>query len=115
MTIRLQDNKMGNTRIIKNTRPSNDKPNNFVFIIGAMKSGTTSLFDILSQHPQVCPSKTKEPDYFTKDSNENTHMKITYLCGIGKKTHTLLRSSHQYPTQKHHMLQECLTELMALN
>jgi hypothetical protein len=25
------------------------------------------LFDILSQHPEICPSKEKEPDYFIKD------------------------------------------------
>lgn len=47
------------------------KPDHFAFIIGAMKSGTTSLFDILSQHPEICPSKVKEPDFFTKNSDEN--------------------------------------------
>jgi cytochrome P450 len=33
-------------------------------IIGAMKSGTTSLFDYLVQHPDVCGSRTKELHYF---------------------------------------------------
>ena len=41
-------------------------PDRFVIIIGAMKSGTTSLFEILSQHPQVCGCKEKEPNYFTE-------------------------------------------------
>ncbi len=41
-----------------------NNPDNFLFIIGAMKSGTTSLFDILAQHPEICPCKVKEPDYF---------------------------------------------------
>jgi hypothetical protein len=33
-------------------------------IIGAMKSGTTSLFHYLSQHPQLVPSNPKETHYF---------------------------------------------------
>lgn len=45
-----------------------DKPERFVVIIGAMKSGTTSLFDILGQHPQICAAKNKEPNFFVTDS-----------------------------------------------
>jgi hypothetical protein len=33
-------------------------------IIGAMKAGTTLLWDVLSQHPDVYMSKLKEPNYF---------------------------------------------------
>jgi len=33
-------------------------------IVGAMKSGTSSLFSYLSQHPQILPSKTKEVHFF---------------------------------------------------
>ena len=33
-------------------------------IIGAAKAGTTSLFDWLSQHPAVAPSRIKEVKYF---------------------------------------------------
>jgi len=40
-----------------------DKKTNF-FIIGAAKAGTTSLYDILNQHPQVYFSFDKEPAYF---------------------------------------------------
>ncbi len=29
---------------------------NFVLIIGAMKSGTTTLYDYLAQHPQIAPA-----------------------------------------------------------
>lgn len=39
----------------------------FVMIIGAMKSGTSALFELLAQHPQVCPSRTKEPEFFSRD------------------------------------------------
>ncbi len=40
-------------------------PDNFLLIIGAMKSGTTSLFEILSQHPEIASARIKEPDYFS--------------------------------------------------
>lgn len=36
----------------------------YVIIIGAMKSGTTTLFDLLAQHPQVAPAHPKEPGFF---------------------------------------------------
>jgi hypothetical protein len=35
-------------------------------IIGAQKSGTTSLASQLAQHPEICFSKTKEPEYFNR-------------------------------------------------
>ena len=35
------------------------------FIIGAMKAGTTLLWDVLNQHPQVYMSKRKEPHHFS--------------------------------------------------
>ncbi len=35
-------------------------------IIGAMKCGTTSLFDYLAGHPEICPSRIKEPEYFSE-------------------------------------------------
>jgi hypothetical protein len=33
-------------------------------IVGVSKAGTTTLFDVLARHPQVCPSSTKETRYF---------------------------------------------------
>lgn len=38
----------------------------YVMIIGAMKSGTSALFDVLVQHPAVCPSLIKEPEFFSQ-------------------------------------------------
>ena len=38
----------------------------YALIVGAMKSGTSALFDLMAQHPQVCPSKVKEPEYFSE-------------------------------------------------
>lgn len=36
----------------------------YILIIGAMKSGTTTLFDLLALHPLICPAKNKEPGFF---------------------------------------------------
>jgi hypothetical protein len=40
------------------------KPN--FFILGAAKSGTTTLHDYLSQHPDIFMSKVKEPTFFSE-------------------------------------------------
>jgi glycosyltransferase involved in cell wall biosynthesis len=37
----------------------------FLMIIGAMKCGTTSLFEYLKSHPAICPSIVKEPEFFS--------------------------------------------------
>lgn len=41
------------------------KPN--LFIIGAMKSGTTSLHEYLATHPEIAMSREKEPGYFVEE------------------------------------------------
>jgi hypothetical protein len=48
--------------LIKGTIP----PNAFAMIIGAMKCGTSSLFSYLKCHPEICPAKTKEPEFFSE-------------------------------------------------
>ena len=45
-----------------------------LLIIGAMKCGTTSLFSYLAQHPQIAPSREKEPDFFTKSPDFLQHL-----------------------------------------
>jgi LPS sulfotransferase NodH len=39
-----------------------NKPN--LFLIGAMKSGSTTLHELLAGHHQICMSEPKEPSYF---------------------------------------------------
>ena len=39
-----------------------NKPN--LFLIGAMKSGTTTLHELLARHPEISMSEPKEPCYF---------------------------------------------------
>ncbi len=38
-------------------------------VCGAQKSGTTSLYKYLAQHPQCCMSSRKEPHFFSKAAN----------------------------------------------
>ena len=38
----------------------------FALILGAMKSGTTTLFRLLERHPAVAPARDKEPNFFTR-------------------------------------------------
>lgn len=45
------------------------KPRPNLFIIGAMKSGTTSLHSYLDSHPQIFMCKPKEPKFFSRESN----------------------------------------------
>jgi len=40
--------------------------NSLIMIVGAMKSGTSTLFKMLSYHPAICPSRVKEPEFFSK-------------------------------------------------
>ncbi|PLX17075.1 MAG: hypothetical protein C0597_07425 [Marinilabiliales bacterium] len=57
------------------------KPN--LYIIGAAKSGTTSLYKYLNQHPDVYFSPIKEPNYFSDDIDvskfTSTYKSNTYL------------------------------------
>ena len=41
------------------------RPN--LFVIGAMKSGTTTLHEYLGSHPEICMSDRKEPGYFVEE------------------------------------------------
>jgi len=43
------------------------------FIVGAPKSGTTSLHYYLNQHSQICMSSIKEPNYFSAQEVEDLY------------------------------------------
>lgn len=43
-----------------------------LFIPGAAKSGTSTLHDLLNQHPKICMSSSKEPYYLINDNFEYT-------------------------------------------
>lgn len=46
-----------------------------IFIVGAAKSGTTTLYYLLSQHPELCTPIVKEPNYFSNIDNESDIVK----------------------------------------
>lgn len=46
-----------------------DAIEHFTLIFGAMKCGTTSLFNYLAEHPQVSGCKAKEPNFFTHEKS----------------------------------------------
>ena len=51
------------------------------FIIGAPKSGTTSLYAYLDGHPEVFMSSVKEPFYFSPDVQGVTRKRLAYPDG----------------------------------
>lgn len=81
-------------------------------IIGAQKSGTTSLAHQLAQHPQVCFCCTKEPGYFNRVVDWRSGLSEYHalfapttgqLCGEGSTMYTFLpewqdthRRLHEY-------------------
>lgn len=52
----------------------NKKIPNF-FVVGAARSGTTSLYNYLKQHPEIYLSPIKEPNYFAKDVDTSKFIK----------------------------------------
>lgn len=53
------------------------KPN--FFIVGTPKSGTTSLFNYLEDHPEVFVPKIKEPHFFSYPEIVSTYYKTTII------------------------------------
>ncbi len=63
-----------------------NKPN--FFIVGAAKSGTTTLYHHLKSHQQVYMSPVKEPNYFSTDIN------ISEFSNAYKKNTTFLKEDY---------------------
>ncbi len=51
-------------------------------IIGAAKSGTTTLFDYLRRHPQIYPSPIKEPSFFSFPTGGPRPQPWLGMCGF---------------------------------
>lgn len=58
------------------------KPN--LFLIGAMKSGTTTLHELLAEHPEVSMSEPKEPCYFVCSDQLKTLWPEMWRMGFWK-------------------------------
>ena len=60
-----------------------------LFILGAAKAGTTSLYHYLKQHPQIYLSSIKEPHFFDDDEN--------FAKGLNNYVKQYFRNSEMYP------------------
>ena len=61
-----------------------------LFVVGAMKAGTTTLYAWLASHPQIYMSPVKEPNYFCDDLWPITHH-------IARGTPALVRQARVRP------------------
>ena len=59
-------------------------------IIGAMKCGTSSVYDYLCGHPEICSCRTKEPEFFSE--NERHGIKVANYDDL----FSFDRSKHKY-------------------
>jgi len=69
------------------------KPN--LFVPGAAKSGTTSLHNLLNQHPEICMSSVKEPGYWKNEKFKDFKNieKENYLNLFMKSKHKIFGES----------------------
>ncbi|MBR40512.1 MAG: hypothetical protein CMA89_01290 [Euryarchaeota archaeon] len=54
-----------------------------VFLIGVPKAGTTWLSNILNQHPEICLSDPKEPNFVATHKGPSPEMSVSR---IGRST-----------------------------
>jgi hypothetical protein len=67
------------------------------FVVGAVKSGTTSLHSYLRSHPQVFMPESKEPGYFAARLRPVPRSDAKYCCsGDEKRYHRLYRGAASY-------------------
>lgn len=60
---------------MKNKITNNVTP---IFVIGAMKSGTTSIFNQLKNNPEICFPEKKEPGYFCDKMGNKEYKKGSF-------------------------------------
>ena len=79
------------------------------FVIGAAKAGTTSLYALLDQHPDIFMPEVKEPEFFARDDLYDTGAGLkayesTYdAAGHGQligEASTLIPSRRCFPRQR---------------
>ena len=73
-------------------------------VIGAMKSGTTTLTDQLTRHPSICFSRVKEPNFFNRSDDWRAELPSYHaafepregqICGEGSTQYT------NFPDSRH--------------
>lgn len=68
----------------------------FCIILGAMKAGTTSLFNYLAQHPEIAPCKEKEPSFFSHHYKKGLNWYLSLWKGENTENKILLEASTNY-------------------
>lgn len=68
---------------------------NYTFLVGAAKSGTTKLADLLNLHPDVSLAKGKEPDTFS-NQNVNEYSLRQYNALFDETSHVRVDASTSY-------------------
>jgi len=71
----------------------------YAIMVGAMKSGTSAIFSLLRQHPQVCPSLIKEPRFFVKEDYNSTRIdeyQLLWNCKAKAQIKFYLEASTSY-------------------
>lgn len=63
------------------------------FVIGAAKSGTTSLYEYLRQHPQIFLPEIKEPNYFTDVRLQSRYSHLVVNIKSESKYHRLFQKA----------------------
>ncbi len=71
----------------------------FCLIIGAMKGGTTSLFNHLSKHPRINACKIKEPGFFSHQWEKGEKWYLNLWKNVNKDD-ILLEATANY-SKKH--------------
>lgn len=72
------------------------KPKVDFMIIGAQKSATTSLFDILKKHPQLAACKKKEPEFFSHTIDWKNKVDIYESMFTKEPNHLAFEASTAY-------------------
>ena len=67
-----------------------------VFLVGAMRAGTTSLYNYLAQHPDIFPSSQKEPRFFCHPSQPVSEQRAyeSLFAGRTRERWTFEASTH---------------------
>ncbi len=68
-----------------------------LFIVGAVKSGTTSLYAYLGQHPDVFFPQIKEPHFFTRPKPSPAQRHLITFVRDESRYRDLYRDAAQYP------------------
>jgi len=81
-----------------------------LIILGIPKTGTTSIFSMLSKHPEICPSKVKEPmSPMVPEITTHSYFK-DYFLNINENTKVLLDGTPNLFNVR--IKQEKLTEIL---